>query len=309
MIPPAPLTGSIPHEAPPRLDHPLPPVELSIEVFPPRSPEAAARLWANLERFAAADPRFISVTCGAGGSGEHGTQALVCGIKERFGVPVAAHMTCAFAPRRAIDDLARCYWEAGVRHIVALRGDPPKDIGRYRPRPDGYAYAVDLVRGLRAIAPFEISAACYPEGHPEAESEEADFANLRRKVEAGADRLITQYCFDTDRILRLRDRLAAAGIAAEFVPGIMPIHSFSQIKRFSLACGASIPAWLEALFAGVEETSPMHGMIAASVAAEQCRRLAAEGLTRLHVYALNRAQLPLAIRHLLGARPIAAAAA
>jgi methylenetetrahydrofolate reductase (NADPH) len=248
------------------------------------------------------------VTCGAGGSGEDGTFSLACGIQERFSVPVAAHLTCACSSRAEIDALVGRYWDNGIRRIVALRGDAPKGAERYEPRPDGYAYAADLVRGLKAVADFEISVGCYPETHPEAASAEADLDNVRRKVEAGAVRLITQYCFDTDRILRFRDRLVAAGIDAEYVPGIMPIHNFAQIRRFSLACGASIPAWLERLFDGVPESSPTHGMIAASVAAEQCRRLAAEGLTRMHVYALNRAELPLAIRQLLGSRPVAAAA-
>jgi methylenetetrahydrofolate reductase (NADPH) len=286
----------------------MPRVELSIEVFPPKGPEGAPGLWANLERFAAARPRFISVTCGAGGSGVDGTLPLVCAIQQRFGVPVAAHMTCAWSSRGEIDELAGEYWRRGVRRVVALRGDPPKGSDRYVPRPDGYAYAADLIRGLKAVADFEVSAACYPEVHPEAASAEADLANLRRKVEAGATRLVTQYCFDTDRILRFRDRLVAVEIGAEYVPGVMPIHSFRQVKRFSLGCGAGVPAWLERLFDGVAEDSPTHGMIAASVAAEQCRRLAAEGLTRLHVYALNRAELPLALSHLLGMHPVAAAA-
>ena len=286
----------------------LPPVELSIEVFPPKGPEAAARLWGNLEQFVAMRPRFISVTCGAGGSGVDGTLPLVSGIQEAFDVPVAAHMTCAWSAREEIDELAREYWRRGVRQIVALRGDPPKGARRYTPRPDGYAYAADLIAGLKGVAGFEISAGCYPEVHPEAASAEADLANLRRKVEAGASRLVTQYCFDTDQILRFRDRLVAGGIYAEYVPGIMPIHSFTQIRRFSQGCGASIPPWLERLFEGVDESSPMHGMIAASIAGEQCRRLAAEGLTRLHVYALNRAELPLAMRHLLAAHAAPAAA-
>ena len=297
-------------EAPPHawMDEPLPPVELSIEVFPPKGPDAAARLWSNVEQFVAMRPRFISVTCGAGGSGVDGTLPLVCGIQETFGVPVAAHMTCAWSSRAEIDELARDYWRRGVRRIVALRGDPPKGAEHYMPRPDGYAYAADLIAGLKAVADFEISAGCYPEVHPEAQTAQADLDNLRRKVEAGATRLVTQYCFDTDQILRFRDRLDAAHITAEYVPGIMPIHNFTQIKRFSQGCGAGIPPWLERLFDGVEESSPMHGMIAASVASEQCRRLAAEGLTRMHVYALNRAELPLAIRHLLAAHEVPAAA-
>ena len=292
----------------PWMEEPLPRVELSIEVFPPKGPEATSRLWTNVEQFVAIGPRFISVTCGAGGAGNDGTLPLVCRIQDGFGVPVAAHMTCAWSSRAEIDELARDYWRRGVRRIVALRGDPPKGGEGYRPRPDGYAYAADLIRGLKAVADFEITAGCYPEVHPEAESAEADLDNVRRKIEAGATRLVTQYCFDTDRILRFRDLLVAAGIEAEYVPGIMPIHNFTQIRRFSLGCGAGIPAWLERLFDGVDESSPMHGMIAASVASEQCRRLAAEGLTRMHVYALNRAELPLAIRHLLAAHEMPAAA-
>ncbi|MDX6752613.1 methylenetetrahydrofolate reductase [Geminicoccaceae bacterium 1502E] len=291
------------------LEEPLPQVELSIEIFPPRTAEAGERLRHNLELFAAAGPRFISVTCGAGGTGEDGTFPLVLDVHERFPVPVAAHLTCAYAPREHVDALLRRYWAAGIRRIVALRGDPPKGSERYVPQPGGYAYAADLVAGIREIAPFDISVACYPETHPEAASADADLDNLKRKVDAGADRLITQYCFDTDRILRFRDKVADAGIGLELVPGIMPIHSFTQVRRFSGACGAGIPPWLCELFDGVEDGSPVHGMIAASVASEQCRRLAAEGLTRQHVYALNRAELPLAIVHLLrAARHVPAAA-
>jgi methylenetetrahydrofolate reductase (NADPH) len=291
------------------LDEALPPVELSIEVFPPKTEAAAERLWANLEQFVAAGPRFISVTCGAGGTGEVGTYDLALAIQERFAVPVAAHLTCAYASRAAIDELARRYVANGIERLVALRGDPPKGAARYEPRPDGYAYADDLVAGLRAVAPFDISVGAYPETHPEAPSPAADLEHLRRKVEAGAGRVITQYCFETDRILRFRDELVTAGIDAEFVPGIMPIHNFAQIRRFSLACGASVPDWLAALFDGVAEDSPLHAMVAASVVTEQCRRLAAEGLTKLHVYALNRAELPLAIAHLLrAARRMPAAA-
>lgn len=292
-----------------RLEDPLPPVELSIEVFPTKTPEAAERLWSNLELFAAANPRFISVTAGAGGTGESGTLPLAQGIHERFGLPVAAHLTCAYASRDEIDALVRRYWQLGVRGIVALRGDAPKGSGGYRPRPDGYPYADALVQGIRALHPFDISVGCYPEGHPEAGSPALGLDYLKRKVDAGANRMVTQYCFDTDRILRFRDEVAAAGIAAELVPGIMPIHSYSQIRRFSLACGAGFPAWLDALFEGVPEGSPLHGMIAANVVGEQCRRLAAEGLTAMHLYALNRAELPLAVVQLLkAARAVPAAA-
>lgn len=283
------------------LDEPLPPVRLSIEVFPPKTPEATARLWQNLELFAAAGPRFLSVTCGAGGSGAEGTFPLAVAIQERTGVPVAAHLTCAFASRAEIDALLERYRAAGITRIVALRGDPPKASGPYRPRPDGYPYAVDLVRAIGRLGGFEVSVACYPEVHPEAPSPTFDLDNLKRKVEAGAVRAIGQYCFDTDRILRFRDAVVRAGIACEFVPGIMPIHSFSQIRRFSEACGAGIPAWLADLFDGVPEGSALHGMIAATVVSEQVRRLAAAGIEAMHVYALNRAELPLAIVQILKA--------
>lgn len=308
------------HDLPPR-GHPgaawfgaaLPPAELSIELFPPKTPEAAARLERALPSFIAAGPSFISVTCGAGGVGEDGTFPLVQRVQGEFGVPGAAHLTCAFAPARDIDALAERYWQSGIRHIVALRGDPPKGSGRYVPRPDGFAYASDLIVALKRIGDFEISAACYPDVHPEAPSALADIDNLRRKVEAGATRLIGQYCFDTDRVLRFRDLLVAAGIEVEFSPGIMPIHSFAQVRRFSQMCGARVPGWLDQLFAGVDEASPMHGMLAASVASEQCRRLVGEGLSHLHIYALNRTELPLALVQMLGvargaAAPTAAAA-
>lgn len=292
-----------------RFGAPLPPVELSIEIFPPKSPEAAARLRDNLELFVAARPRFISVTCGAGGGAEDdGTFALVREVQERHAVPTAAHLTCASASRAEVEDLAARYWEAGVRRIVALRGDPPKGAAAYIPREDGHAYAADLVAALRRVAPFEVSVACYPEVHPEAGGALADLENLKRKVDAGAVRLISQYCFDTDRILRFRDALEVAGIDAEFVPGIMPIHNFTQVRRFSAACGAGIPGWLAELFEGVDEGSQLHAMLAASVAVEQCRRLAAEGVAGLHVYALNRAELPLALLRLLGVGPAAAGA-
>jgi len=283
------------------LDEPLPPVRLSIEVFPPKTPEAAARLWQNLELFTAAGPRFVSVTCGAGGSGAEGTFPLAVAIQERTGVPVAAHLTCAFASRAEIDALLERYRAAGITRIVALRGDPPRAGGPYRPRPDGYAYAVDLVRAVVGKGGFEVSVACYPEVHPEAPSSEFDLDNLKRKIEAGAVRAIGQYCFDTDRILRFRDAIVRAGISCEFVPGIMPIHSFSQIRRFSEACGATIPGWLADLFDGVPEGSALHGMIAATVVSEQVRRLAAAGIEAMHVYALNRAELPLAIVQILKA--------
>ena len=292
----------------PPLAEPPPPFEISIELFPPRTPEAKARFWDEVARLATLRPIFFSVTCGAGGTGRDGTYPTVLEIRRRFGIPVAAHLTCAGHSREDVDELARAYWQAGVRHLVALRGDPPKGE-RYVPRPDGYAYAVDLVRGLRAIAPFEISVAGYPETHPDAPSPAFDLENVRRKVEAGAVRVIGQYCFDSDVVLRYRDALVRLGVEAPFVPGIMPVHNFAQIRRFSEACGASIPRWLAELFADGDPRTPVHGMIAAAVAAEQMRRLVAEGFRHLHIYALNRADLTLAVCRLAGLAPKAPATA
>jgi methylenetetrahydrofolate reductase (NADPH) len=278
---------------------PLPRIELSIELFPPRTAEAAQSFWSELAAMREVAPAFFSVTCGAGGTGRDGTYPLVLEIRRRLGVEVAAHLTCAGHSRADIDALAAAYWQAGIRHLIALRGDPPEGTGPYRPRPDGYAFAVDLVRGLSAIAPFEISVAGYPETHPEAPDPAFDLDNVVRKVEAGASRVIGQYCFDTDRILRYRDALVARGVAVPFVPGIMPIHRFSQIRRFSARCGASIPPWLARMFADVDEDSPLHTMLAASVVAEQVRRLVREGFRHFHVYALNRAAPTRAIWRLL----------
>lgn len=281
----------------------LPRVRLSIELFPPKWPEGRAALLEQVDVLDVLGPAYYTVTSGAGGSGIDTTRSVVETVHGHTGRPVAAHLTCVGRDRAEVDALAAGYFAAGIRHIVALRGDAPKGADRYVPRPDGYAYAADLVAGLKALHPFEISVACYPETHPEATSPLADLDNLKRKVDAGADRLISQYCFDTDRILRFRDRLASAGIAVPFVPGIMPIHNFVQIRRFSERCGAGVPAWLEKLFDGVEPGSDLHKMVAASVAGEQCRRLVAEGFGQLHLYALNRAELSVAVFRLLGGGP------
>ncbi len=285
----------------------LPELAVSIELFPPRSAEAEARFWPEMARLAAAEPAFFSITCGAGGTAREGTFPLALALKARFGRPVAAHLTCAGHSRAEVDALAEAYWQHGIRHLVALRGDPPKGQGRYRPRPDGYAYAAELVAGLRRVADFEISVAGYPETHPEAPSPAFDLENVKRKVDAGAVRVLGQYCFDTEAILRYRDALWRIGVRVPFVPGIMPIRSFPQIRRFSAACGAGIPAWLAELFREVPPEAPEHAMIAAWVAAEQCRRLVAEGFRAFHIYALNRADLTLALLRLLG-RPVPVAA-
>jgi methylenetetrahydrofolate reductase (NADPH) len=289
------------------LGEPLPAVRISFEFFPPRSQEAAGRLWHAVERLRPLDPAYVSVTCGAGGNPAEGTAAWVDALRNRAGLQAAAHLTCASTPRAAIDGIAQDYWRQGVRHVVALRGDRPKDgSGRDEAH---YRYASDLVRALRRMADFEISVAAYPEVHPEALNEEADLDNLKRKVDAGASRAITQYCFDTETVLRFRDRMSRAGIDAPLAIGILPVHNFAQMARFSERCGARVPGWLGAMFEGLERDPEQQGLVGASVAAEQARRLIVEGIEQLHFYTLNRAELTVAACRLLGLRPAYAAAA
>ena len=213
----------------------------------------------------------------------------------------AAHLTCVGATKEEVNEVARQYWDAGVRHIVALRGDPPPGTD-YAPHPGGYAYAADLVAGLRAIAPFEISVGAYPETHPAAISPTDDLDALKRKLDAGATRAITQYFFDTDVYLRFLDRCLAAGIKAPVVPGIMPVSNFAQIARFSAMCGASVPDWLGRMFEGTENEPELRRMIGMVVAAEQVRLLQANGVDEFHFYTLNRPELTFAIAHVLGCR-------
>jgi methylenetetrahydrofolate reductase (NADPH) len=281
----------------------LPRVKLSVELFPPKWPAEAMALLEQIDVLDVLEPAYYTVTSGAGGGAIDATRSVVEAVKEHTGRPVAAHLTCVGRSRAEINAVADAYWQSGIRHIVALRGDAPKGAERYEPRADGFAYAADLVAGLKARHAFDISVACYPERHPEAASDEFDLDNLKRKVDAGANRVISQYCFDTDQVLRFRDKLAQARIDVPFVPGIMPIHNFPQIKRFSERCGAGVPSWLVRLFDGIEPGSDLHKMVAASVAGEQCRRLVAEGCDQLHLYALNRAELSVAVFRLLGGRP------
>jgi methylenetetrahydrofolate reductase (NADPH) len=250
-------------------------------------------------------PRFVSVTYGAGGSTRERTHATVRRIRQETGLEPAAHLTCVAAARDEIDTVARDYWEAGIRHIVALRGDPPSGVAsgqRYEPHPEGYAYAADLVAGLRRVGDFEISVAAYPETHPSARSPGHDLDNLKAKLDAGANRAITQFFFDADVYLRFRDRAAAAGIRVPIVPGILPVTNFAQLKRMSGACGASIPAWMASHFDGLDDDPDTRRLVSASVAAELCRRLHANGVHEFHFYTLNRADLIVAICHLLGVR-------
>jgi len=278
------------------------PPHLSFEFFPPRTEALEAQLWTCIRRLAPLGPRFVSVTYGAGGTTQARTHATVTRILAETALTPAAHLTCVGATRAEVDAVARGYWEAGVRHIVALRGDAPPGQD-YAPHPEGYRFAAELVAGLHAIAPFEISVAAYPETHPAAISAAGDLDNLKRKLDAGASRAITQYFFDTDTYLRFLDRALAAGIEAPIVPGIMPVSNFAQAARFSAACGTSIPAWLARLFEGTEDDPEIRRMVAAVVAAEQVRLLQANGVDEFHFYTLNRADLTYAIAHILGVRP------
>jgi methylenetetrahydrofolate reductase (NADPH) len=280
------------------------PPRISFEFFPPKTAEMEARLWEVIKRIEPLLPRFVSVTYGAGGSTRERTHATVRRIREETRLEPAAHLTCVAASRVEIDAIAQDYWQTGIRHIVALRGDPPAGATRYQPQPDGYPYAADLVRGLKRVADFEISVAAYPETHPEANSAEHDLDNLKRKIDAGAARAITQYFFDIELFLSFRDRAAGAGIAVPIVPGILPVTNYTQVKKFSAACGASIPHWLEGHFAGLDDDPDTRRLVATSIAAEQCRRLQANGVNEFHFYTLNRADLLVAICHLLGVRAV-----
>ncbi len=279
------------------------PPRVSFEFFPPKTAEMEERLWAAIKRLEALRPRFVSVTYGAGGSTRERTHATVRRIRDETALEPAAHLTCVAASRDEIDAVARDYWDAGIRHIVALRGDPPGGAGLgYAPHSDGYPYAADLVAGLKKAADFEISVAAYPETHPAARSPGHDLDNLKAKLDAGASRAITQFFFDVDVFLRFRDRVRAAGIEVPIVPGILPVTNFAQLKRMAAACGASIPAWMGAHFEGLDDDPETRRLVAASLAAEQCRRLHANGVHEFHFYTLNRADLIVAICHLLGIR-------
>jgi methylenetetrahydrofolate reductase (NADPH) len=286
-----------------------PPVSVSFEFFPPNDAAMEQTLWDSIQRLAPLAPRFVSVTYGADGSTRERTHNVVTRIQRETPLTAAPHLTCIGAPRGEILDIARAYWDAGVRHIVALRGDAPAGQGAYVPHPDGFAYAVDLVRGLKSVGDFDISVAAYPELHPEAPSADFDLDNLRAKIDAGASRAITQFFFDTDAYLRFRDRCAASGIRAEIVPGILPITRFPQMLRFAKRCGASVPGWLQSRFDGLDEDPETRRMIAASFAIEQVRRLQEHGVQEFHFYTLNRAELTYAICHALGVRAPAARAA
>lgn len=286
----------------------LPKPAVSFEFFPPKTEAMEQTLWRSIECLAPFAPRFVSVTYGAGGSTRERTHATVRRILEETALTPAAHLTCVSASRGEVLDVATDYFASGVRHIVALRGDSP-DGEPFSAHADGFGSAAELVSGLRAVGDFEISVAAHPETHPEASCAESDIDNLRRKLDAGATRAITQYFFDVDVYLRFRDRAAAAGITAPIVPGILPVTNFEQVVRFSRMCGATVPAWLAQLFEGLDDEPETRQLVAASVAVELCHALRAEGVHEFHFYTLNRSQLASAICRMLGMRPGAADAA
>jgi len=282
--------------------HPAP--ALSFEFFPPRTEALETQLWSCIRRLEPLRPRFVSVTYGAGGSTQARTHATVARMVGETSLVPAAHLTCVGATREEVDDVARGYWAAGVRHIVALRGDAAPGT-TYAPHPGGYAYAADLVAGLRRVADFEISVAAYPETHPAAASAEDDLDSLKRKLDAGATRAITQYFFDSGVFLRFLDRCLAAGITAPVVPGIMPVSNFAQAARFSAMCGTTVPDWLGHLFEGLDNDPETRRMVGAFQAAELVRLLQANGIDEFHFYTLNRPDLTYAIAHILGVRAAA----
>lgn len=283
-------------------------VNVSFEFFPPKTEKMEEKLWQAVMELKPLAPSFVSVTYGAGGSTRERTHATVARIIAEAQLPAAAHLTCVDASKAEIREVAEQYWEAGVRHIVALRGDAGEPGAPFAPHPDGYANAAELVAGLKEIADFEISVAAYPEMHPDATCPQADIDNLKRKLDAGATRAITQFFFSADTFFRFRDELAANNITAPVVPGILPVTNVAQARKFAGACGAAIPAWMDGLFEGLDERPAARQLVAAAVAAELCRRLYAGGVRDFHFYTLNRAELAYAICHMLGKRLVGGAA-
>lgn len=280
-------------------------IDVSFEFFPPKTEKMEETLWQCIRRLEPLRPEFVSVTYGAGGSTRERTHATVSRIIKETALKPAAHLTCVDATKDEVDEVARDYWTAGVRHIVALRGDPASGVGqKYTPTPGGYINAADLVYGLKKIAPFEISVAGYPEGHPESGNLDADMDNLKAKVDAGADRIITQFVFDGDYYLRFLERARAAGIWVPITPGVIPIHNFTQIAGFAKKAGATIPAWIARRFEGLDDDPTTSHLVAGAVATEQVMRLVDEGVKKFHFYTLNRADLVYAICHLLGLRSV-----
>jgi methylenetetrahydrofolate reductase (NADH) len=279
-------------------------IDVSFEFFPPKTAAMEETLWRSIRRLEPLRPKYVSVTYGAGGSTRERTHATVARILSETTLKPAAHLTCVSATKGEVDEIIRDYWDLGVRHIVALRGDPSEGVGeRYVPTPGGYANSAELVAGIKKIAPFEISVGCYPEKHPESPSVEADIDMLKRKIDAGASTAITQFFFDNEVYFRFLDRVRGAGITIPIVPGVIPIHNFKQISGFAVKTGAGVPDWLGRRFEGLEEDQETRHLVAAAVCAEQVLGLVDQGITEFHFNTLNRADLVYAICHLLGLRP------
>jgi methylenetetrahydrofolate reductase (NADPH) len=278
-------------------------IDVSFEFFPPKTEEMERTLWQSIRKLENLNPSIVSVTYGAGGGTRERTHSTVSRILKETSLTPAAHLTCVGATKGEVDDVARAYWDEGVRHIVALRGDMPTIGQSYKPHDLGYENAADLVQGLKKIGDFDISVAAYPETHPDSADVDADIDNLKRKIDAGADRAITQYFFDVDIYFRFMDKVLAAGIDVPIVPGIMPVTNFKMAKNFSERCGTAVPNWLEGLFNGLEDTPEIRRHIASMVTAEQCLKLYQGGVKNFHFYTLNRAELTYTICHILGIRP------
>ena len=278
-------------------------LDISFEFFPPAAGPAEAGFWTALDRLAPLEPGFISLTYGAGGTARERNDRILRALLARGRALPAGHLTCVGAPRAETDAAAREWAAAGLRRVVALRGDMPGLKAPYAPHPEGYRNAAELVAGLRRISDFDISVAAYPECHPDSADLVSDLDNLKRKFDAGADRALTQYFFDAETFLRFRDRARRAGIAAPLVPGILPITDYGKISAFSARCGTSVPAWLAARFEGLDSDPETRALVAATTASELCQRLIAEGITAFHFYTLNKAPLSLAVCRMLGLRP------
>ncbi len=286
--------GRVNHEGPRNFD-------ISFEFFPPKTQAAETRFWDSLEKLAPLNPRFVSVTYGAGGSTRERTLRMVSRITRETGIDAAAHLTCVGASRREVDEVVRLYAENGVRRIVAVRGDPVSGVGdRFVPHPDGYANAAELVKGINSIGEFDVSVAAYPEKQPESASWDAEMDNLKRKIDAGAKRAITQMFFDNAHYWRLMERVEKARISLPVVPGIQPIHNFAQVSSFAKRCGADVPDWLAGRFAGLENDPGTHALVAASVAGEQVRELVNGGVNQFHFFTMNHASQVMALVRVLG---------
>jgi methylenetetrahydrofolate reductase (NADPH) len=278
------------------------PIKVSFEFSPPKTPEAEEQLWRAIRRLEPLSPAFVSVTYGAGGSTRERTHATVKRIVDETSLAPAAHLTCVASPRQEIDEIVKAYWDAGVKHIVALRGDMPDMSGSYAPHAQGYASTPELIEGIRKIGDFDISVSCYPERHPDSPSRDHDLALLRRKIDAGASRAIAQFCFDNEAIARMRDRAAAQGISVPIIPGMMPTTNFKGVQRMAERCGARVPAWMVRVYDGLDSDVESRRTIAAAVMAEQVAELHRLGFDQFHFYTLNQSDLTYAACRLLGMR-------